>query len=104
MKNLITTLLLFLTLSVYSQDVTVVHFNYKWNQKNDYSKLKSIKRASVSKAFVEEQSADLQAGIKAVPVIIIFRKGKPVARIEADLSMKIKTGLEDIQELVDRYQ
>jgi len=27
-----------------------------------------------------------------------------VARIEADLSMKIKTRLEDIQELVDRYQ
>ena len=104
MKNLITTLLLFLTLSVYSQDITVVHFNYKWNSKNDYAKLQSIKRAKVSKALVEEQGADLQASMKAVPVIIIFRRGKPVARIEADLSMKIKTRLEDIQELVDRYQ
>ena len=104
MKNLITTLLLFLTFSVYSQDITVVHFNYKWNSKNDYAKLQSIKRAKVSKALVEEQGADLQASMKAVPVIIIFRRGKPVARIEADLSMKIKTRLEDIQELVDRYQ
>jgi len=102
MKNLITTLLLFLTLSVYSQDVTVVHFNYKWNQKNDYSKLKSIKRASVSKAFVEEQGEDLKNSIKSVPVIIIFRNNKPVARIEAGLSMKIEAELEDIQELVDR--
>ena len=102
MKNLITTLLLFLTLSVYSQDVTVVHFNYKWNQKNDYSKLKSIKRASVSKAFVEEQGEDLKNSIKSVPVIIIFRNGKPVARIEAGLSMKIEARIEDIQELVDR--
>jgi|TARA_R110001592_G_scaffold224856_1_gene480561 hypothetical protein len=104
MKNFITTLFLFSILLTYSQDITVVHFNYKWNSKNDYVKLESIKRASVSKALVEEQSADLQASIKAVPVIIIFRKGKPVARIEADLSMKIKTRLEDIQELVDRYQ
>ena len=104
MKNLITTLLLFLTFSVYSQDITVVHFNYKWNSKNDYAKLQSIKRAKVSKALVEEQGTDLQASMKAVPVIIIFRRGKPVARIEADLSMKIKTRLEDIQELVDRYQ
>ena len=104
MKNLITTLLLFLTLSVYSQDVTVVHFNYKWNQKNDYSKLKSIKRASVSKAFVEEQGEDLKNSIKSVPVIIIFRNGKPIARLEAGLSMKIETRLEEIQELVDRYQ
>lgn len=102
MKNLITTLLLFLTLSVYSQDVTVVHFNYKWNQKNDYSKLKSIKRASVSKAFVEEQGEDLKNSIKSVPVIIIFRNGKPVARLEAGLSMKIEARIEDIQELVDR--
>lgn len=102
MKNLITTLLLFLTFSVYSQDITVVHFNYKWNQKNDYSKLKSIKRASVSKAFVEEQSEDLKNSIKSVPVIIIFKNNKPVARIEAGLSMKIEAGLEDIQELVDR--
>lgn len=104
MKNFITTLLLFLTFFTYSQDITVVHFNYKWNSQNDYAKLQNIKRAKVSKALVEEQAADLQASIKAVPVIIIFRKGKPVARIEADLSMKIKTRLEDIQELVDRYQ
>ena len=104
MRNLITTLFLFLTLFTYSQDITVVHFNYKWNSKNDYQKLQGIKRAKVSKALVEEQSADLQASMKAVPVIIIFRSGKPVARIEADLSMKIKTRLEDIQELVDRYQ
>ncbi len=104
MKNLITTLFLFLTIFAYSQDITVVHFNYKWNSKNDYAKLQSIKRAKVSKAFVEEQGADLQNSMKAVPVIIIFRNGKPIARVEADLSMKIKTRLEDIQELVDRYQ
>ena len=102
MKKFITTLLLFLNFSVYSQDVTVVHFNYKWNQKNDYSKLKSIKRANVSKAFVEEQGQDLKNSIKSVPVIIIFRNGKPVARIEAGLSMKIEARPEDIQELVDR--
>ena len=102
MKKFITTLLLLLTFSIYSQDVSVIHFNYKWNQKNDYSKLKSIKRASVSKAFVEEQGEDLKNSIKSVPVIIIFRNGKPVARIEAGLSMKIEVRLEDIQELVDR--
>ena len=104
MKKIITILFLFLSSFAYSQDITVVHFNYKWNSKNDYQKLQSIKRAKVSKALVEEQGADLQASMKAVPVIIIFRSGKPVARIEADLSMKIKARLEDIQELVDRYQ
>tara|TARA_R100000995_G_C3390603_1_gene80283 strand:+ start:174 stop:491 length:318 start_codon:yes stop_codon:yes gene_type:complete len=104
MKKFITTLLLLLTFSIYSQDVSVVHFNYKWNSKNDFNKLQSIRRANVSKALVEEQSAELQASIKSVPVIIIFRNGKPVARLEAGLSMKIEARLEEIQELVDRYQ
>ena len=104
MKKFITTLFLLLTFSIYSQDVSVVHFNYKWNSKNDFNKLQSIRRANVSKALVEEQSADLQASIKSVPVIIIFRNGKPVARLEAGLSMKIEARLEEIQELVDRYQ
>ena len=104
MKNIILILFLCLSTLAFSQDVTVVHFNYKWNQKNDYSKLKSIKRASVSKAFVEEQGEDLKNSIKSVPVIIIFRNGKPIARLEAGLSMKIETRLEEIQELVDRYQ
>ena len=104
MKKFITTLFLLLTFSIYSQDVSVIHFNYKWNQKNDFNKLQSIRRANVSKAFVEEQTAELQASIKSVPVIIIFRNGKPVARLEAGLSMKIETRLEEIQELVDRYQ
>jgi thioredoxin-like negative regulator of GroEL len=53
---------------------------------------------------VEDQPDNFKSSFKAVPVIIIFKNGKPVKRVEADLSMKIKARLEDIQELVDRYQ
>ena len=62
--------------------------------------------ASLLKSFEirKEQGEDLKNSIKSVPTIIIFRNGKPIARLEAGLSMKIETKLEDIQELVDRYQ
>ena len=102
MNKLIIILFLFFDFNEYSKFVSVINFNYKWNQKNDYNKLQSIKRANVSKALVEDQAADLQASIKSVPVIVVFRNGKPVARVEAGLSMKIEAKLEDIQELVDR--
>mgnify|MGYP001178711678 CR=1 FL=1 len=62
-----------------------------------------VNQARVS-AWLLNAAADLQASIKSVPVIIIFRDGKPVARLEAGLSMKIEARLEEIQELVDRYQ
>jgi len=104
MKKFITILLTLFAFNSYSQthDITLIHFNYTWNQKNDYKNLSSIKRANISKAFVEEQSPDLQASIKSVPTIIIFRDGKPIAKLEAGLSMKINATIEEIQELVDR--
>jgi len=104
MKNIILILSLLLSFTAFSQDITVIHFNYEWNQQNDFKELAGIKRAKVSKAFVEDQPDNFKSSFKAVPVIIIFKNGKPVKRVEADLSMKIKARLEDIQELVDRYQ
>jgi hypothetical protein len=104
MKKFVIFLFLFFSFFCYSQDISVIHFNYKWNQQNDFKELADIKRAKVSKAFVEDQPDNFKSSFKAVPVIIIFKNGKPVKRVEADLSMKIKARLEDIQELVDRYQ
>jgi len=103
MKKFITILLTLIAFNSYSQshDVTLIHFNYTWNEKNDYKNLSLIKRANISKAFVEDQNADLQASIKSVPTIIIFRDGKQVAKLEAGISMKINATIEEIQELVD---
>jgi len=103
MKNFILTLILFISSFAFSQDVTVVHFNYEWNSRNGFKKLDNLKSAKVQYAYVESQSKSLRESIKSVPTIIIYKGDKPVARFEAGLSMKIEIELDKLQEIVNRH-
>ena len=58
----------------------------------------------VQYAYVEQQSDALQASIKAAPTIILYKDGRPVAKFEANLSMRIQETLEEIQEVIDRHK
>jgi len=104
MKNIILILSLFISSFAFSQDVTVVHFNYQWNSHNGFKKLDNLKSAKVQYAYIENQSKNLQESIKSVPTIIIYKGDKPVARFEAGLSMKIEIPLDKLQEIVNRYK
>lgn len=104
MKNIILILSLFISSFAFSQDVTVVHFNYEWNSRNGFKKLDNLKSAKVQYAYIENQSKNLQESIKSVPTIIIYKGDKPVARFEAGLSMKIEIPLDKLQEIVDRHK
>jgi alkaline phosphatase len=102
MRALILTLLL--STFSYGQDLSIVHFNYKWNTHNQYDNLEKLKGVRVKYAYVEEQSDALQASIKASPTLILFKDNRPVARFEADLTMRIQETLEEIQEIIDRHK
>jgi len=104
MKNIILILFLSLSTFAFSQDVTVVHFNYEWNSRNGFKKLDNLKSAKVQYAYVENQSKSLRESIKSVPTIIIYKGDKPVARFEAGLSMKIEIPLDKLQEIVNRHK
>ena len=103
MKNFILTLILFISSFAFSQDVTVVHFNYEWNSRNGFKKLDNLKSAKVQYAYVESQSKSLRESIKSVPTIIIYKGDKPVARFEAGLSMRVEIELDKLQEIVNRH-
>jgi len=103
MKNFILTLILFISSFAFSQDITVVHFNYEWNSRNGFKKLDNLKSAKVQYAYIESQSKSLRESIKSVPTIIIYKGDKPVARFEAGLSMKIEIELDKLQEIVNRH-
>jgi len=97
MKNLILILTLLVSAYTYSQDVTILHINAKWNTSNDYN-LDRIRNAKVLKVFLEEQKADFKAQIKSVPTIVLIGKdGKPKGQWSAGLSFKLEVPLEEIQ-------
>ena len=88
----------------YGQEITTVHFNYKWNERNSYSQLDKLKNTKVQYAYVEEQSDAIKTSIKSVPTIVIYKNGKPVAKFEAGLTMKIAVKLDSIQSIVNKYK
>ena len=97
-------LALLLSCFSYGQDVTTVHFNYKWNQNNTFRGLDRLKNTKVQYAYVEDQSDNIKRSIKSVPTIVIYNNNKPVARFEAGLTMKINVRLDSIQSIINKYK
>jgi len=82
--------------------ITVIHFNYKWNSKNDYN-LRGLKNAKIQYAWLEEQPENIVETIRTVPVIVILNKdGKVKMQYAADLTFKIQATKEDIQKSINR--
>lgn len=100
MKNLILILFMLFGFSASSQEVTVIHFNYKWNDRNSYN-IRGLKNAKLQYAWLEEQPESVKATIKAVPVIVILVDGKVKGQFAADLSFEIKATREEIQKFID---
>lgn len=82
--------------------ITVIHFNYKWNSKNDYN-LRGLQNAKVQYAWLEEQPQNIVETIRTVPVIVILGKdGRVKMQYAADLTFKIQATKEDIQKSINR--
>ncbi len=99
-------LILALLFSVFSygQDITTVHFNYKWNQNNTYKGLDKLRNSKVQYAFVEDQSDAIKKSIKSVPTIMIYKDSRPVAKFEAGLTMEITIRLDSIQAVINKHK
>lgn len=101
MKNLITLILLLFTSISFSQEMTVLYMNSPWNSRNGYEDVDKLKRAKILKVNFEDQPPSIRNAIRSVPAIIILRDGRPVATWQADLSMKLKVRVEDVQAVID---
>ena len=88
----------------YGQDITTVHFNYKWNERNSYNGLERLRNTKVQYAFVEDQSDAIKRSIKSVPTIMIYMDNKPIAKFEAGLTMEITVKLDSIQAIINKYK
>ena len=87
--------------SASAQDVTVIHFNYKWNDRNNYN-IRGLKNAKLQYAWLEEQPESVKKTIKAVPVVVILKNGKVRGQFAADLSFEIHATRDEIQDFINK--
>ena len=105
MKNLITRLFILCGFFAHAQNlVKVIHFNYKWNDRNNYN-IRGLQNATLQYAWLEEQPESVKQSITAVPVIVVIGKdGKVKGQFSADLSFEIKATREEIQALINKVK
>jgi len=87
--------------SASAQDVTVIHFNYKWNDRNNYN-IRGLKNAKLQYAWLEEQPESVKRTIKAVPVVVILKNGKVRGQFAADISFEIHATRDEIQDFINK--
>ena len=87
--------------SASAQDVTVIHFNYKWNDRNNYN-IRGLKNAKLQYAWLEEQPESVKRTIKAVPVVVILKDGKVRGQFAADISFEIHATRDEIQDFINK--
>ena len=101
MKNLLTLVILFLSLSTISQ-IKVVQFNANWNAANGVNWLDQLTDCKVAQVDIATNTAaQSKYKIIVVPTIIVFNHGEEVKRYQANIMMQIEAKLEEVQDLVD---
>jgi len=101
MRFLIYILFVLLLCSFIPQQYTLLHINSSWNSRNDYKQLNEIKGAKIIKVLLEDQSPSIRQQIKSVPVIFIYKGSSLIGRWDADISLKIKAPVEELQEVIE---
>jgi hypothetical protein len=99
-------LLLFLCCNILHAQVEVIQFNAGWNAMNNadwcHSEKKGLSDCEVSYVDIGiDKEAQSEFKVVVVPTIIIFNEGEEVKRYQADLSFKLVTTKEELQEFID---
>jgi len=107
MRYFITTILAAMTITTAAQtftmidnDIVVVQINASWNDNNTRTDLEKLKGCEYRFGWIDDQPEALQKSIASLPVVVIYRNGRPAYQYAADLSFRLDTPFEEIQEQV----
>ena len=103
MKTFLLVILLLFSVSLYSQDVTLLYVNSSWNKSNDYKHLSKLKNVRVLKVNYDDQPKKFKQQVKSVPAIILFDESNKLKRVwQGGLSMRLNVDPKEIQTMINK--
>ena len=90
MKKTLIILITMLSISCYSQTYSLLEINAKWNQKNNLKQDK-IAGIRINFGWLEDQPKKMQSKIRSVPILVLFRDGKPIYQWVAGIDFKLES-------------
>ena len=94
MKKTLIILITMLSISCYSQKYSLLEINAKWNQKNNLRQDK-IAGIRINFGWLEDQPKKMQSKIRSVPILVLFRDGKPIYQWVAGIDFKLEVTEEE---------
>lgn len=104
MRKLFALIVFFAFVTTNAQDLTIIHINAKWNTKNNYRNIEELNGVKIQYGYLADQPPSIRQGIKAVPTIILMKQGRPVYVWSADISLKIKVSVGEIQDVINQHR
>tara|TARA_R110001632_G_scaffold195937_2_gene317612 strand:- start:160 stop:474 length:315 start_codon:yes stop_codon:yes gene_type:complete len=101
MKKTLIILITMLSISCYSQTYSLLEINAKWNQKNNLQQNK-IAGIRINFGWLEDQPKKMQSKIRSVPILVLFRDGKPIYQWVAGIDFKLQVTEEDFDKVFNK--
>ena len=101
MKKTLIILITMLSISCYSQKYSLLEINAKWNQKNNLQQNK-IAGIRINFGWLEDQPKKMQSKIRSVPILVLFRDGKPVYQWVAGIDFKLEVTEEEFDRVFNK--
>ena len=101
MKKTLIILITMLSISCYSQRYSLLEINAKWNQKNNLKQDK-IAGIRINFGWLEDQPKKMQSKIRSVPILVLFRDGKPIYQWVAGIDFKLEVTEEEFDKVFNK--
>jgi|TARA_B110000908_G_C9962266_1_gene317406 hypothetical protein len=103
MKKIIVLLALIFSTSLFSQEYVLLEINSEWNWSNK-AKIDKIRNIPHQIAYLENQTPTFRKKIRSVPLVILYKNGKPIMQWSADISFKLVIKKEEVLKAIAREE
>lgn len=85
-----------------SPSIVVVQINAEWNAVNTREDLSRLRGCDYRFGWLEEMPAEIRKTIISVPVVVVYKEGRPAYQWASDISLSLKTPFQEIQDTIYR--
>tara|TARA_R110000851_G_scaffold95600_2_gene207660 strand:+ start:390 stop:710 length:321 start_codon:yes stop_codon:yes gene_type:complete len=103
MRKIIVLLALIFSTSLFSQEYVLLEVNSEWNWKNK-AKIDRIRNIPHQIAYLENQTPKFREKVRSVPLVILYKNGRPIMQWSADISFKLVIKKEEVLRAIAREE
>ncbi len=103
MKKVLILLMLFVSISCYSQKYSLLEINAKWNSKNNLNQNK-IGGIRINFGWLEDQPKTMQSKIRSVPILVLLKDDKPIYQWIAGIDFKLEVTEEEFENVINKLK